>query len=69
MYKNGVVRRALELARGGECRSLIDIRRALKQEQYLDIDAHLAGRSLQKQLTELMKVHAADRWAGLLDME
>lgn len=44
------VERALELARSGICRSVDDIRRALKSEGYEAVDSHLQGSSLTKQL-------------------
>jgi hypothetical protein len=49
------VRRAFELARSGTCQGLGDIRKKLKAEGYESIDAHLAGKSLTKQLTVLMR--------------
>ena len=48
---NGTVARAFELARTGTCRNVGDIRAQLKKEGYSQIDDHLAGSSLKKQLT------------------
>lgn len=48
------VQRAFELARGGSCRSLDDIRRRLSREDCLNVDAHLAGKAIRKQLKMLL---------------
>ena len=49
------IERALQLARGGSCRTVDDVRRRLKTERYDGVDAHLKG-SLQKQVAaELVK--------------
>lgn len=45
--------RAFALARSGECASLADIRARLKAEQHDQVDAHLAGPSIRRQLTRL----------------
>jgi hypothetical protein len=48
--------RAFELARGGTCRTMDDLIRALKAEGYSGADMHLSGPSLKKQLrSELAK--------------
>jgi hypothetical protein len=44
------VERAFELARSGSCASVQDIRRQLKSEGHDQVEAHLAGPSLGKQL-------------------
>ena len=45
--------RAFILARSGECAGLDDIRRALKRERYDQVEAHLSGHSIGKQLRAL----------------
>ncbi|MDQ4088477.1 MAG: hypothetical protein M3177_10795 [Pseudomonadota bacterium] len=45
--------RAFALARSGACASVNDIRLRLKQERFDQVDAHLAGPSLARQLREL----------------
>jgi len=55
MQTKTVIERAFELARGGNCHSVADIIRVLKTEQYVNIDSHLYGPVLRKQLTALMK--------------
>jgi hypothetical protein len=49
------IKRAFELARSGQCRSIEDIRRQLRNERHDRIDEHLAARSLQKQLRDAIK--------------
>jgi hypothetical protein len=49
MQKN-IVERAFELARGGTCRTVVDIRRVLNREGFADPAGHLASRSLKTQL-------------------
>lgn len=44
-----MIQRAFQLAREGTVRSVADIRRTLKTEQYDNIDAYISG-SLAKQL-------------------
>ena len=45
--------RAFALARSGTCAGLDDIRRTLKRERYDQVEAHLAGFSIGKQLRAL----------------
>jgi hypothetical protein len=47
--------RAFELARTGDCTSVDDIRKRLKAEQYSQVDAHLAGASVRRQLLDLCR--------------
>lgn len=49
------VERAFELARGGVCLNMDDLRRTLKAEKYEGIDAHLGSGSLSRQLRSLIK--------------
>jgi len=46
----GTVERAFELARGGGCRSVDDIRRTLVAERHDSVLSHLSGPSLLRQL-------------------
>ena len=46
------VERAFELARGGSCRTIEEIARRLKQEQLDNVDAHLGGTSIRKELRQ-----------------
>lgn len=46
------VERAFELARSGNCRSIEEIVRRLKQEQMDQVDAHLGGSSIRKDLRQ-----------------
>jgi hypothetical protein len=55
MAQRGTVERAFELARGGECHNVGDIRHKLKLEGYSSYEEHLAGTSIKKQLLALMK--------------
>jgi hypothetical protein len=45
--------RAFALARSGRCASVQDIRTALKKERFDNVEAHLAGPSLGRQLRGL----------------
>ncbi|HEY1607390.1 MAG TPA: hypothetical protein VGF77_17525 [Allosphingosinicella sp.] len=42
--------RAFALARSGRCTTVADIRLALKRERFDNVEAHLAGPSLVRQL-------------------
>jgi len=48
--EKGTVERAFELARGGGCRSVDDIRRTLVAERHDSVLSHLSGPSLLRQL-------------------
>jgi hypothetical protein len=54
MNSNGIgtVERAFQLARSGECQTIDDIRRQLAREQCTNVDAHLAGSSIRRQLVQ-----------------
>jgi hypothetical protein len=45
--------RAFALARSGSCTSVQDIRLTLKRERFDNVEAHLAGPSLARQLRSL----------------
>lgn len=47
--------RAFELARSGRFASVSDIRLALKRERFDQVEAHLAGASIARQLRGLME--------------
>ena len=55
------IERAFQLARESSCRSVDDIRRTLKTEQFDGVDAHITG-SLVKQL----KAEIAKRQANCI---
>lgn len=46
----GIIERALELA--PECGSVAEVMRKLRTEGYSQIDAHLSGRLIRKQIIE-----------------
>lgn len=48
MQTQNIIERAFQLARGGS--SIDDIRKALRQEGYSNVDAHLAGASIKADL-------------------
>lgn len=50
-----ILERAFELAQSGDCGSIDDIRRQLKAENYAQVDAHLAGSTVRRQLLDLCK--------------
>ena len=56
-----IIERAFELARTGQCGSIDDIRKRLKAEQYSQVDAHLAGAAVRRQLLDLCKEARAGR--------
>lgn len=53
MQSPSTLERAFALARSGTCSSLDEIRRTLKRERYDQVEAHLAGSSIGKQLRAL----------------
>ena len=46
------IERAFELARSGSCRTIEEIVRRLRQEQMDQVDAHLGGHSIRKELRQ-----------------
>jgi len=46
------IERAFELARAGSCRTIEEIVRQLRQEQMDQVDAHLGGSSIRKELRQ-----------------
>ncbi|HEX8527686.1 hypothetical protein [Allosphingosinicella sp.] len=47
------IERAFELARSGSYRTIDEIARRLKQEQLDNVDAHLGGTSIRKELRQI----------------
>jgi hypothetical protein len=47
------IERAFALARSGTCATVDEIRQALKRERFDQVDAHLAGPALSRQLRAL----------------
>jgi hypothetical protein len=50
-----IIERAFELARSGDYATIDDIRKRLKSERYSQVDAHLAGTSVRRQLLDLCR--------------
>jgi hypothetical protein len=55
MASSSTVERAFELARGGQCRSVDDIRRKLQAERCEAVEGHLSSGALKRQLLELIQ--------------
>ena len=53
MTETSTIERAFALARSGTCTSVQDIRVSLKRERFDNVEAHLAGPSLARQLRAL----------------
>ena len=53
MTAQTTLERAFELARSGSCASVNDIRQKLKAERFDQVDAHLAGPAISRQLRAL----------------
>jgi hypothetical protein len=53
--RRGVVARAFELARSGEFSHIRDLRDRLILERYSNVNAHLAGISVRRQLKALFR--------------
>ena len=47
-----LLERAFELARSGGCTNIDDIVRKLKSENYDQVDAHMAGSQIRRQLRQ-----------------
>lgn len=56
MPQQNIFERAFELARSGQCRSMDEMRRKLKAEQFENVDAHLSGSTIKRQLADAMKM-------------
>ena len=57
MHTSNIIERAFQLARNGS--SIDDIRKALRQEGYSNVDAHLAGASIKADLKRQTELHAS----------
>ena len=55
MNDRTILERAFVLARSGRCESLNDVREILSREGYSNVDAHLTGGVIRKQLTALLE--------------
>jgi hypothetical protein len=55
MDSDSTLERAFALARSGRCAGLDDIRRTLRRERYDQVEGHLAGPSIGKQLRDLCR--------------
>ena len=53
MIRQTTLERAFALARSGDCASVNDIRLRLKSERFDQVDAHLAGPAIARQLRSL----------------
>lgn len=54
MHDVGTVERAFQLAKGGTCHDIDDIRRQLDKEGYPRVAEHLSGPAIKKQLLALL---------------
>ena len=54
MVIRNTIERAFQLAQSGGVRTVDDLRRELKREGYESVEAHLAGASIRKQLTQIL---------------
>jgi len=52
------IERAFILARSGDCASVNDIRRQLKRERFEQVEGHLAGHSINRELRTLCQAAA-----------
>ena len=49
-----IFERAFAIARAGRARSIEDVRRTLKAESFENVESHLAGPSIKRQLKQLL---------------
>ncbi len=56
--------RALQLARGGQCKSVNDVRQALRRKGYEAVHHDLHGAAINRQLVDLLAEARADFSAG-----
>lgn len=65
-HEPSIIERAFQLARGGTCRTIEDIRRALGKEGFAAAASHVSGPSLIKQLkAEMVKRKPVEKPAGV----
>jgi hypothetical protein len=55
MHSPSTLERAFILARSGTCSGVDDIRRTLKRERFDQVEGHLAGPAIARQLKELCR--------------
>ncbi len=60
MNQQTTLERAFALARSGSCASVNDIRQQLRAERFDQVDAHLAGPSVSRQLRSLCEESRRD---------
>jgi hypothetical protein len=48
--------RAFEIAKSGSARNVEDVRRQLKAERFEQVESHLGGASIQKQLKDIIRL-------------
>lgn len=53
--KPTTIERAFQIARGGRCRSVVEIGEQLRREGFSDVQAHLGGFSIRRQLKDAMR--------------
>lgn len=63
MLDKGTIERAFELAGSGEARSIDDVSRQLRREQYEGVVLHLRGPFVRRQLRELIDRSRADAFS------
>jgi hypothetical protein len=63
MTDQSTIERAFALARSGRCASVAEIRSELKRERFDNVEAHLAGPSLARQLRGLCEAARASETA------
>ena len=56
MHTTTTLERAFALARSGSCAGLDDIRLTLKRERFEQVEGHLSGAYIGRQLRDLCKV-------------
>lgn len=58
MRNAGVIERAFELARSGDCHGMTDLARALRQDGFTRaaIEDHLSGKGIRNELKEMCRV-------------
>lgn len=59
-----IIERAYELARSGDCASMVEIERVLSREGFTNVLAHMSGPTLRRDLTRLCREAAAERKAS-----
>ena len=60
-YPQSTLERAFELARSGDYANTVEIRAQLKKERFDQVEAHLSGPAITRQLRQLCQQAAAKR--------